>query len=379
MSHPSSSSGNAPSRDAGRYAKMAQPYSSFSASNSSLSNARQVNAGDSGSVGGKPTHTHLAHDSSTRRILRDMLREVEQLKELIGRRPESTPVTKSAHRDNPKEYDSSPHDPSRQATRTQQRSAQSTYSATRPVATRAQPGGQSRYAMVKESFGNNVDFMHSYGLKPYDVDDCEEADDILDQMEEYDRLHHDQPGEDGSGEPSEAISDAPEDQDGDAEVGLDSDHDHIETYVPFFDVFEDNCRDGGGPAEDSPSDDDAAPPPPGSPAGSSCSDDAHSDRSASVGVPAVADDHDVDDGSGHISEDHGDVVNDVADGGAEDADVQGDDDDGGDDDAGDNGGDDYDDGGDDYGGFDDGDDGGYDYEDYDDYDDDGYDYDDDYY
>lgn len=48
------------------------------------------------------------------------------------------------------------------------------------------PNGQSRYAMVKESWGNPYNFMLSYGLKHYNHDDYDTAKQIQNQMLELD-------------------------------------------------------------------------------------------------------------------------------------------------------------------------------------------------
>ncbi|KAH9905445.1 hypothetical protein F4778DRAFT_708677 [Xylariomycetidae sp. FL2044] len=56
----------------------------------------------------------------------------------------------------------------------------------RPNAEYVHPNGQSRYAMVKQSWGSYRNFMHSYGLKPYNEEDHAEAKQILDKMLEYD-------------------------------------------------------------------------------------------------------------------------------------------------------------------------------------------------
>ncbi|KAK7751290.1 hypothetical protein SLS62_006836 [Diatrype stigma] len=69
-------------------------------------------------------------------------------------------------------------------------SNQTTYQA-RSNARYIHPNGQSRHAMVKESWGNRHNFMLSYGLKPYNFEDYDTANQILDQMLEADwDTHH---------------------------------------------------------------------------------------------------------------------------------------------------------------------------------------------
>ncbi|KAK0470331.1 uncharacterized protein EV420DRAFT_1634759 [Desarmillaria tabescens] len=42
------------------------------------------------------------------------------------------------------------------------------------------------------SFGGYNNFMHSYGLKPWDMDDVEEGKAILEMFKEQDRLEHEE-------------------------------------------------------------------------------------------------------------------------------------------------------------------------------------------
>ena len=49
-------------------------------------------------------------------------------------------------------------------------------------------GGQSKYAMTKEGWGDQHNFMHSYGLKPT-PDGYEEANRIADAFMEADRAN----------------------------------------------------------------------------------------------------------------------------------------------------------------------------------------------
>ncbi|KAK0214138.1 hypothetical protein IW262DRAFT_300413 [Armillaria fumosa] len=43
-----------------------------------------------------------------------------------------------------------------------------------------------------ESFGGYNNFMHSYGLKPWDMDDVEEGKAIIQMFKEQDRLEHEE-------------------------------------------------------------------------------------------------------------------------------------------------------------------------------------------
>lgn len=66
---------------------------------------------------------------------------------------------------------------------------QATYQA-RSNAKYVHPNGQSRYAMVKECWGDQHAFMRSYGLKPHNDEDYVEATKILDVMLEDDWEAH---------------------------------------------------------------------------------------------------------------------------------------------------------------------------------------------
>ncbi|OJI90978.1 hypothetical protein ABZX51_004484 [Aspergillus tubingensis] len=63
------------------------------------------------------------------------------------------------------------------------------------------PNEKSQYRMIKEAGFNGMhDFMLSYGLKPYDFEDYDEAKEILDTMRRYDQEYWEAEQQEGSQE-----------------------------------------------------------------------------------------------------------------------------------------------------------------------------------